>query len=107
MSHRGLSDLSRRRVTPESDEANYDEKEGFDMSMGKLAVIGVALGLAFGGLGAAVADSWRPDDDVDPIALDARRNDMGDDVAAAADEEDGDGDSTRGNHGTRNGNNTG
>ena len=77
------------------------------MAMGRLAFIAVALGLAIGGLGAAVT-GWRPLGQEDSVALandDARKDDPDDDVAAA-DADEGDGDRTRGNDGTHGGDNT-
>ncbi|HSL64358.1 MAG TPA: hypothetical protein VK874_06825 [Gaiellaceae bacterium] len=80
------------------------------MSIGKLAVLVVAVGLAFGGIGAAIAD-WREADAGDPVQLaadvDARKNDADDDLAAAGEDDEGDGDDTAGDDGTGGGANTG
>ena len=81
------------------------------MSMGKLAVLVVAIAFASGGIGAALADWVKSDDGGAAIELvsefDARKNDADDDVAVAEDDDRGDGDDTRGNDGTNGGNNTG
>jgi hypothetical protein len=78
------------------------------MSLGKLAVLALAVALAFGSLGAFVG-GW-VGSEPDPIALasddDGRRDDALGDVEVVDDDR-GDGDRTRGNDGTRGGNNTG
>jgi len=80
------------------------------MNIGKLAVLGVAIALAFGGIGVGLAD-WRSSDPGQPIDLagdfDARKNEADDDVPLAADDDRGDGDDTQGDDGTNGGNNTG
>ena len=90
------------------------------MSIGKVAVLAVALIFASGGVGAALAD-WS-DPDVDLVDEDARKDDAVD-VELAVEEEDdsndrgpagvnqapgaeGDGDNTAGNDGTAGGDNT-
>jgi hypothetical protein len=81
------------------------------MNMGKLAVFVVALALASGGIGAALAE-WRSSDAGAAIELagdfDARKSAADHDVGFVEDDDDkGDGDRTRGNDGTSGGNNTG
>jgi len=74
------------------------------MSIGKLAVLAVALVLVSGGLGAALADwnSPEPGPAIDLVDVDARKaDDEGD--GALATEEEGDGDDTAGNDGTAGG----
>ncbi len=77
------------------------------MSMSKLAVVAVALGLALGGLGSAFTNEPRSDDGGDPVALDVRRNEQGEEVAPSDDDDRGDGDRTRGDDRTSGGDNTG
>ena len=80
------------------------------LTTGRLAVLIVATALAFGGLGAALAD-WRAADPGDPIQLagdiEARKSDADDDAPVARPTADGDGDDTRGDDGTNGGDNTG
>jgi hypothetical protein len=79
------------------------------MTLGKLAVIFVAVALGAGGVGAALAD-WRSSSDAGAaIELDGRKNELDDGPAFVGDDDDdrGDGDRTRGNDGTSGGNNTG
>lgn len=79
------------------------------MGLGKLAVLVVALGIALGGIGAALADRVGSDDrSAVQLAtdVDARKNDADDDIVVLDDDE-GDGDKTRGDDGTSGGNNTG
>ncbi len=79
------------------------------MTTGRIAVLALAAVLAFGGLGTAFALSGDDDSSAaaDPIEL--RKDDAGDDVLVGEDDDgpDGDGDSTRGDDGTRGGDNTG
>ena len=80
------------------------------LGMGKLAVLLVALVIGAGGVGAALAD-WRDSDTGTAIELAAdemRKNENDDEIAAAvSDDDEGDGDRTRGDDGTNGGNNTG
>ena len=80
------------------------------MTIGKLAVLAVALAFASGGIGAALAD-WRSTDAGEPVVLagesDGRRDDGGPEAAAVEEQDPGDGDRTRGDDGTNGGNNTG
>jgi hypothetical protein len=80
------------------------------MGIGKLAVLAVAVAIAFGGVGAALAD-WRgadPGPAIEVAGVDARKSEVDDDIAFVEDDDDqGDGDKTRGNDGTSGGNNTG
>ena len=74
------------------------------MITGRLAVLALAVLLAFGGLGTAVVIG--DDDTPDSVsAIDMRKDDAGDDVFV--DEDDGDDDATRGDDGTGGGDNTG
>ena len=79
------------------------------MSIGKLAVLIVAVGVALAGIGAGFSE-WRDSDAGSAIQLvdnvDARKNELDDDVRVADTDED-DGDRTRGNDGTGGGDNTG
>jgi hypothetical protein len=78
------------------------------MSFGKLAVIGIALVLAAGGVGAALADRGTSDagEVIDLTAQDARKDDVMESLGLV-DDDDGDGDNTRGDDGTSGGDNTG
>jgi len=79
----------------------------YTMNFGKLAVLALALMLASGGIGAALAD-WRASDPGEPIDLvgeDARKDDIAESKALVDDDE-GDGDDTRGDDGTNGGDNT-
>ncbi|MGH3093641.1 MAG: hypothetical protein ACRDOG_15125, partial [Gaiellaceae bacterium] len=71
------------------------------LGMGKLAVLLVALVIGAGGVGVALAD-WRSSDPGTSIELaaDEMRKNESDDEIAAADDDEGDGDRTRGNDGT-------
>jgi hypothetical protein len=68
------------------------------MSIGKIAVLAVALILVSGGMGAALADG-NPDDLPAIVDVDARKDDGADDGTLATEEE-GDGDDTAGDDGT-------
>jgi hypothetical protein len=81
------------------------------MSTGKAAIVVLVACLAIGGGIAALTDT---DDDAPVEAIDLddgvlRRNDAGDEIAGADDDDDRikDGDRTKGNDGTSDGNNTG
>ena len=77
------------------------------MSLGKLAVLGLALAFAAAGVGAALAD-WRSPDPgpaIDLVDVDARKDESAD-VATVEDDDGGDGDDTNGNDGTGGGDNT-
>ena len=78
------------------------------MNIAKLAVLLGAIVLAAGGIGAALAESRNSGDDgVEPIDIEARKNELDDGVLLFADDDDdGDGDSTRGDDGTSDGANT-
>ena len=81
------------------------------MSLGKLAVLVLAVVLAGGGIAAAFSDS-RSLPAMDPIDVSdqaVRKDDAGDVVLPEEDDDDdrGDGDRTAGNDGTRGGDNTG
>jgi hypothetical protein len=71
------------------------------MSIGKLAVLAVALAVVSGGFGAALADWNRPEPGpaIDLVDVDARKADEDGDGTLATEEE-GDGDDTAGNDGT-------
>src|ERR671916_390933 len=74
----------------------------------KLAVLTLAVIVALGGLGTGFIRAFETGkaDAVEPVEL--RKDDSGADVAAEEDDDDrGDGDATRGNDGTRGGDNTG
>jgi hypothetical protein len=75
------------------------------MSIGKLVVLGVALVLVSGGMGAALADwsSPEPGPAIDLVDADARKDDGAGDGTLATEEE-GDGDDTAGDDGTNGGN---
>ena len=76
------------------------------MSIGKVAVLAVALVLVSGGLGAALAD-WNnaaePAEPIELVDVDARKAEDDADGALVTEEE-GDGDDTAGNDGTAGGN---
>jgi hypothetical protein len=78
------------------------------MGIGKLVVLVVALGIALSGIGTALAD-WADSDAGSAVQLatnvDARKHDA--DGFAFVDDDEGDGDKTRGDDGTGGGNNTG
>jgi hypothetical protein len=80
------------------------------MTIGKIGVLVLAIALLSFGVGSAFAD-WRQADVGAAIQLadvDARKTEGGqDDVVQVGDEDEGDGDKTRGNDGTSGGNNTG
>ena len=77
------------------------------MTIGRLAVVALAAVLALGGFGTAFAALVGGDDD-DPRAqaIELRKDDAGD-AELVSDDDEGDGDRTRGDDGTRGGNNTG
>ena len=84
------------------------------MSIGKVAVLAVALIFVSGGVGAALAD-WNdsePTSRIDLVDVDARKDDAVDVLLATEEDEQdpdpaqGDGDDTAGNDGTAGGNNT-
>ena len=94
------------------------------MSLGKVAVLAVALIFVSGGVGAALADwnSPAPGPAIDLVDVDARKDEPNDDGLLASEEDDddlgggggapggaaqvGDGDNTAGNDGTAGGDNT-
>jgi hypothetical protein len=79
------------------------------MNLAKLAVLAIALVLAFGGLAAVLTD-WGEANPGTAIQLvdDARKNEVDDEVGVVGDDDDDDdGDNTAGNDGTNGGNNTG
>ena len=83
------------------------------MSIGKLAVVVVAVGIAIGATGAAVAAAVGGSGDPGAGSavqshpdIDVRKNDGPDEIAVLDDDE-GDEDSTRGDDGTSGGDNTG
>jgi hypothetical protein len=73
----------------------------------KLAVFMLAVVVALGGLGAGFIRAFETGkaDAVEPVEL--RKDDSGAELAAEEDDDRGDGDSTRGDDGTRGGDNTG
>ena len=78
------------------------------MTTGRLAVLALAAVLAFGGLGtafAALGDDG--EDDARTAAIELRKDDAGSELVSDEDDDEGDGDRTRGNDGTRGGDNTG
>ena len=77
------------------------------MTIGRLAVLALAAVLALGGLGTAFA-ALSDDGAGDPLAqeIELRKDDPGAELVSEEDDE-GDGDRTRGDDGTRGGNNTG
>jgi hypothetical protein len=79
------------------------------MSLGKLAVLFVAVALGAGGVGAALADWGSSSDAGAAIEFEGRQNEIHDGLAFVDDDDDdrGDGDPTAGNDGTSGGNNTG
>jgi hypothetical protein len=80
------------------------------MSLGRLAVGALAVVLALSGLLAMTNVGGGDDHSVEAIALEhdeGRREDGDDAVAAVDDDNEGDGDGTRGNDGTSGGDNTG
>jgi hypothetical protein len=75
------------------------------MTIGRLAVLALAAVLALGGLGTAFAAlSDRGDDDGAPQAIELRKDDAG--AELVSDEDEGDGDDTRGDDGTGGGDNS-
>ena len=78
------------------------------MTIGRIAVLALAAVLALGGLGTAFA-ALAGDGADDPVAqeIELRKDDPGAELVSADDDDEGDGDRTRGDDGTRGGNNTG
>ena len=81
------------------------------MTTGRLAVLALAAVLAFGGLGTAFALDGGDDDQGAAAPIELRKDDASAEVLTEEDDGDpepsGDGDNTRGNDGTRGGDNTG
>jgi hypothetical protein len=74
----------------------------------KIVVLMVAGVLAVVGVGTAIADLGSSDDSEGPAQnIELRKDDSGADTELVDEEDEGDGDGTRGDDGTRGGNNTG
>jgi hypothetical protein len=73
----------------------------------KMAVLTLAVIVALGGLGAGLIRTIDEGDAQAVEPLELRKDDSGTELVAETDDDEGDGDSTRGDDGTRGGDNTG
>jgi hypothetical protein len=77
------------------------------MTLARLAVIALAAVLALGVIGTAFAQLGAGDDAATTEPIELRKDDAALEIVQEEDDDEGDGDRTRGDDGTRGGNNTG